>query len=377
MSTSSAISTNRAVAYSKKAYVDMYKQTALGYGVVKGIINETDELKGKRGSQINFAKVSLLSGIGTSSDGTLFGNEESIRNDTQTMQVQEFSHAVSNPTELKIERQETYIEWDTIANDLLVGFAASREDAGFFQQLAGAYSTSISVDGASYSGADRTHVTGRNAIIAPTSNRLIIAAGRANDQSLTSSDTMTLDYVDDAIALLESNYPSAETDDEGFLHLFVSPQQAKDLIQDSSGRAQLYTIGLNQISGGKESITIFDSGFSGNKAMRLIGTYRNVKIWQCKRVAKGVNSSTSAEVPLAQRAVLCGKNAVTYASYYGKFKNDDINTVPVRMSQQLSDYGRFKGTSIHMIDGMIKNQGLLASGSFEDQAVVVISTYGA
>lgn len=377
MSSSSAISTNIAVIYSKKAYADMFKSTALGYATVKGIIKETDELKGKRGSQINFSKLSILSGKGTGGTGALVGNEEALNNSTQTMRVAEFCHAVLNPSELKLETHETYINWNDETASLLTGWAASREDAGFFQQLAGAYSTSITVDGATYSGADRTHVVGRNTVITPTSNRIVRAGGAGTDQGLGSSNTITLDLVDDAITLLESNYPSAETDDEGFLHLFISHEQARDLIQDSSGRAQLYTIGLNQIAGGKDSVTIFDSGFSGNKSMRLIGTYRNVKIWACKRVAKGVNSSTSAEIPAVQRAVLCGKDAATYASYFGKYSADDVNTVPVRMSNQLSDYGRYKGTSIHMIDGLIKNQGLLASGSFEDQAVVVISTYGA
>jgi hypothetical protein len=141
------------------------------------------------------------------------------------------------------------------------------------------------------------------------------------------------------------------------------------LIQDSQGRIQLAQIGYAQISGGKESDTIMKSGFSGNKSLAFIGRYRNVNIWAAKRVAKGVNASTSAAISTVQRAILCGSKAGKFESFFGKPtpKNPSI-----RMSSQLKDYDRWQGTSAHTIDGLVKNQ--LNS---EDEAVVVISTYGA
>jgi len=368
MSSSKAIAANIAQVYSAKATVDMFRKGAFGYAIKRGTVGVSDELKGKRGSQINVPKASILTGIGTGSTGTLDSNEEAINNSSQSMSVNEWCHAVLNPTDLKIEKHETYLEWDEIAQSLLTDYVVSRKDAGMFQQLGGANPTTITVDGASYTGGDRTFVTGLNTVLAPSTNRIVRAASAANDESLTSADTMTLDLVDEAIQLLEENQPTAKTID-GFLDFYVSNAQGKSLIQDSAGRIQLYQIGLAEIEGGGDSQTIFKSGFSGTDGRVLIGTYRNVKIWATKRVAKGVNSGTSAAISTVQRATLVGMNAVKYASYYG---TPTPQNPSVRMSSQLKDYDRWQGTSVHTIDGMVKNQ--LDS---EDEAVVVISTYGA
>lgn len=376
MSSSKASANNIAVLYSQKASVDMVRTTSMGFAKARGILKETDELKGKKGSQINFSKVAILGGIGTGSTQTLVNREEAINNGTQSMVVNEFCHAVLNPTDYKIEAHETNVDFPEISAELLSNWMASRKDASFLQQLAGAYSTSITVDGTAYSGSDRLYITGHNTIIAPSSNRIVRPSTRTTDQDIISSETCTLDLLDKALLLLASYQPVAKPDSEGYLHWFVSPEQAKALIQDTSGKSQLYQIGLNEIAGGGNSTSIFDSGFKGNESMVFIGRYRNVKIWQVARVAKGVNSSTSASISTVQRSVLCGQNSATYASFFGSF-DGSVNSLPVKMGNQLQDYGRFKGVSIHSVDGIVKNQQLLQSGSMEDQAVVVISTYGA
>lgn len=370
MSSSSAVSANLVTKYSRQATIDVFKGGAFGYMVQKGIISNPAKTDVDEGVSFSFPKTSILTGTGTGSAQALVGREEAIANNAQTMVVDEFCHAVLNPNKLKKEYYESNVPWDLAAQKGLTGFITSRKDAGVFQQLAGAYSTTISVDGVSYSGSDRAYVTGLNTVLTPTTNRIVRAAAAATDQALTSSDKMTLNLVDSAIVLLEENYPSVEPDSDGNLHLFVSHAQAKDLIQDSAGRAQLLNIGYNELAGGKDSMTIFNSGFSGNKSMTLIGKYRNVMIWACKRVAKGVNGSTSAVISTVQRAVLCGQDAGTYISKFGKASS--MKTPVIEMSSQLQDYDRFIGTSVHSIDGFVKNQN-----NSEDQSVVVISTYGA
>lgn len=369
MSRSTPVAGNIATIYDVKATVDMFKGGAFGYAVEKGIVDVTDKLKGQRGSTISVPKVSLLSGVGTGSSGTLDNHEESLNNSAQTMVVDEFCHATLNPTDLTIDYHNNYIPWNEASQKLLVGFMVSRKDAGFFQQLAGAYPTSITVDGTAYTGTDRTFATFLNTVLTPSSNRIVRAGGAATDEALTSADTMALDLIDDGIQKLEDNNPSAETLDGGFLDFFCSTSQAKSLIQDSASSIQLSNIGLSLLSGGKDSQTLMQSGYSGNAGMQLVGTYRNVRIWSCKRVAKGVHSSSSAGISTVQRGVLCGRNAAMYASYFGI---PSPKSPAVRMSSMLKDYNRSEGMSIHTIDGLVKNQ--LNS---EDQAVVVISTYGA
>lgn len=363
---------NKIVAYSKKATVDMFKGSAFGLLLSKGVVTVNDDLTGtKRGTTVNLENVPIIGGTGVGADTTLQGNEAALNPGNQRMTVVEHCHAVKNPTDLKSEYHETHLQWDTVSQDLLTGFKGSRNDASMFQQLAGAYPTTIDVDGVTHSGTTRLFVTGGNTVVAPSSTRIVRAGGGANDQAITSSDTITIDMIDEAIAILEDTNPSTEPLSDGNLILVVSPYQAKALIQENTGAITLGAIGLNMLAGGKDSQTIMKSGYSGNKAIAFIGTYRNVAIYSCKRVAKGVNSSSSAIITTVQRAVLCGSKAVTFASKFGSPLGKDGKAI-TRMSAQLEDHGRFRSTSIHTIDGFLKNQI-----DDIDSGVVVISTYGA
>lgn len=376
MATTTEISNNMIVAYSKKATVDMFKGGVLGKLLQLGVVTVNDDLTGaKRGTTVNLENVSILGGTGVGADENLQGNEAALIPGNQRMTVVEHCHAVKNPTELKEEFHETHLEWDGTAQDLLVGFKQSRKDTSVLQQAAGAYPLTLSVDGVTYSGASRLFVTGGNTVSAPSSTRIVRAGGAATDQALTSSDTMSIDLIDEAIKIYETTYPSTDPLSDGNLILLVSHEQGKSLIQENSGAFTLGNIALNQIAGGKDSQTVMKSGYSGNKSLALIGTYRNVVIYACKRVAKGVNSSSSASISTVQRAVLLGSNAIVFASKFGSPLGKDGKAV-TRMSAQLEDHGRYRSTSIHTIDGCLKTQ-VNHFGTDTDAGVVVISTYGA
>jgi hypothetical protein len=105
--------------------------------------------------------------------------------------------------------------------------------------------------------------------------------------------------------------------------------------------------------------------------MRYIGTYANVNIYEAGRVAYGVRSDTSAVITSVRRAVLVGKNAVTFGSPFGGRLTDE--NVPLRMSDQLKDYGYYKGIEGRLIYGLKKT--VPSNGS--DVGVYVLSTYAA
>ena len=105
--------------------------------------------------------------------------------------------------------------------------------------------------------------------------------------------------------------------------------------------------------------------------MPCLGQYGRVNIYSAPRVAYGLNSSTSAVITTVQRAVLVGKDALSFGSPFGGRPTD--SDVPLKYFSQLKDYEYYKGLEGRMIYGLKKT---VASNS-EDIGVIVISTYGA
>jgi hypothetical protein len=155
--------------------------------------------------------------------------------------------------------------------------------------------------------------------------------------------------------------------DDQTYDLFISPEQFVDLKQDTSGAITWFNIQLAQLEGGKGS-KVEDQMYKG---MPCAGKYANVNIYSAPRVAYGQNSGTSAVITTVRRAVLVGKNALTYASPFGhptKGKNP-----PLKYFSQLKDYEYYKGLEGRMIYGLKKT----SATNSQDIGVMVISTYAA
>lgn len=361
--------------WSRLGFVDMYKNTAFGRMVQRGTIMKAEELsRAEAGDDVTFNFTGILTGTGIGEGGTLTGNEEALDLQSFSMQYNVFRHAVASPNDDTIEQARTLVRFEERARELLPQFHASRLDASVFNQLAGVNSTTITVDGTVYSGTDRTFVQGLNTINAPTTNRIIRAAGAANDESLTSSDTMTLDLIDAAVEQLQRTYPYAGALENQEFDLYISFEQEVDLKRDSSGRIQWYTNYLSVLEGGM----IRDNPImTGSKyGTMAVGRYANVNIIPTFRVATGVNSGTSAAITTVRRAVLCGRNALSFASRFGgelmDAKADQDGNVPFKFSTQLKDYDYIKGIEARMIYGVKKIQF-----DSEDYGSTVIATYAA
>jgi hypothetical protein len=361
--------------WSKLGFLDMYKSTAFGRMARRGTIMKADELsRAEAGDDVTFNFTGLLTGTGVGEGGTLDGSEEALDLQSFSMQFGVFRHAVASPNEDTIEQSRTYVKFAERAREQLVGFHQSRLDASAFNQLAGVDSTTITVDGTVYSGTDRTFVQGLNTINTPTTNRIIRAAGAATDQALTSADTFSLDLVDAAVEQLQRTYPHAGALEGEEFDLYISYEQSVDLKRDTSGKIQWYTNYLSATEGGMNGDNPI---FTGDKyGTQPIGKYANVNIIPSARVAYGVNSSSSAAISTVRRAVLCGKNALSFASKFGGELRDGAadgnGNVPLKFSTQLKDYDYIKGIEARMIYGLKKVQF-----DSEDFGSTVISTYAA
>lgn len=358
--------------WEKKTWVKAYQQSAFGLiSSVGGIYDASKYFRGDngRGDNITFDYVGKLTGNPLGEGSTAFGNEEALDTGNHNMAINLTRIPVSNPNNGSIEQQRTNIQFDEVTANVMAGRAAELIDSSVFQQLAGVNPTSFSLNGTTYStAAQKLHVQGHNTPTAPTSSRILRAGGQANDQSLTSSNTMTMDLLDYSLEEILSNDQPMKPCTDGYFKLFLHPYQVVDLRHDSSGKIQWYQNNLAKEQGGKESNMTFSLDYRPIK----VGEYLNVHIYQAPRVAQGASSADSSVVTSARRAVMVGKDALSFASPFGGIGKTDKD-VPFKMYVQLADYDYIKGMDLRSIYGIKK----MSPSNAEDIGSFVISTYAA
>lgn len=348
-------------------WVNPGQRVAFGHMFTRGAVHYAEEFEGQRGrgDQITYDYTNKLTGMPIGEGGTLDGNEEALNLGSFSMAINVTRIGVLNPNDDTIEQQRTLVDFPERTRKLIPARHMELVDTSVFYQLAGAYPTSLTINGTTYTGGNRLFVTGHNVPVAPSSERILRAGGGATDQAITSSNTYTLDLIDYALEAIDrSDQPIKMFADDTY-DLYVSPEQMTDLRQDTTGKIQWFNIELAKITGGKSNeleTNMFDT-------MPCAGTYNNVNIYSAPRVAYGVRSDTSAVITTVRRSVLVGRDALTYGSPFGK----PTEKSALRYFDQLKDYEYFKGLEGRMIYGLKKT---VASNS-QDIGVFVISTYAA
>lgn len=345
------------------------QRVAFGHMFKRGSVFYAEEFLGQkaRGDNITYDYANKLTGIPVGEGGTLDGNEEALNLGYFSMAINVTRIGVLNPNDDTIEQQRTLVDFPDRTRKVIPQRHMELLDTAVFQQLAGAYPTSWTENGTTWSGNNRLFVTGHNVPVAPSTTRILRAGGAATDQALTSSNTFTMDLIDFALEQIDlSNQPIKMLADDTY-DLYISPEQYTDLKQDTTGKIQWFNQALAYATSGKydqlEGV-LFDT-------MPCLGQYGRVNIYSAPRVAYGLRSDTSAVITTVRRAVLCGKDALTFASPFGGRPTD--SSVPLKYFSQLKDYDYFKGLEGRMIYGLKKT---VASNS-DDIGVFVISTYAA
>lgn len=359
--------------WERQTFLEMYKKTVFGRMFSRGIIMRPEELeRSQAGDETTIGYTTILTGIGVGEGTTLVGNEEALNNQSFQMKWNVFRHAVASSNKETIEQRRTYINFYETARKGLQGFHSSRLEASILNQLAGVNSTTITVDGTTYSGANRTFVQGLNAVNTPSSNRILRANGAASDEALTSADTFRLDLIDAAVEKLGLTYPNVEPLDNQEFDLFISYEQWTDLKRDTEGKIQWYP---NVLALGSAAQKMLES--SSVYATGEVYKYGRVNIIPTVRTPFGVNSSSSAAIPTVRRAILCGKKALAFGSAFSGILKDiqegtNNGSTPLKYFDELKDFGYIKALEGRMIYGAKKIQF-----NNEDFGSLVISTYAA
>ena len=350
-------------------WVNPGQQVAFGHLFSRGAVFFVEDFLGNkaRGDNVTFDYTNKLTGIPVGEGGTLDGNEEALDIGNYSMSMNVTRIGVLNPNDDTIEQQRTLVDFPQRTRKIIPQRHMELLDASCFNHLAGFNPTSYTQNGTTWSGSAKLFVQGHNTPVAPSTDRIIRAGAVATDQALTSSNTMTLDLID---YMLEKNANSdqpVKTFSDDTFDGYFSPEQIVDLKQDTTGKIQWFNIQLAKITGGKKNElekSMFDE-------MTALGSYAGVNIYQAARVAFGQRSDTSAVITTVRRAVLVGKDALSFASPFGGRPSD--SDVPLKYFSQLKDYEYFKGLEGRMIYGLKK---MVASNS-EDIGTMVISTYAA
>lgn len=365
-------SSNTVKKWEKKTWIQAYQQSCLGLLAGSGgIYDASANFKNDngRGDNITFDYVGKLIDNPLGEGSTAFGNEEALDIGSHSMSINLTRIAVSNPNNGSIEQQRTNIQFDEVTANTQAGRAVELMDTSLLSQLAGFNPTSFTINGTTYSTtAQKLQVQGHNAPTAPTSNRIIRAGSAAADQSLTSSDTFSMDLLDYAIETIVANDQPMMPCNDGYYKVLLHPYQVTDLKQDSSGKIQWYQNQLAAESGGKSNYLILP----GAEKPVEVGVYGRFKIYEVPRIPQGVSGADSSVVTTVRRAVIVGRDAVSYASPNGGIATGD-KTVPFKMYVQLSDYDYIKGMDLRTNYGIKK----MSPSNAEDIGAFVISTYAA
>lgn len=352
-----------------ETWVQALQSTVFGHLMQRGCIYTPEELKGEApGDSVTFAYAGKLTKVPVGEGGTLDGNEEALDLKSHAMVMNVSRIGVLNPNKDTIEQKRTTVNFPETSKKILSRRVAELVDTSVMYQLAGANPTSLTIGGTTYaSAADLLHVQGHNTPVAPSTNRVVWAGGRANDQSLTSADIMTTDLIDYALEASDLSLQPIELLDGQEFDLYLSPEQIVDLLHDTSGHIQWYVNNLAMLKGGKDN-AIEDRFLN---SIVSAGKYRNVNIYQTPRTAFGVDSGSSAVITTARRGVLVGRDALSLQSPWGSTLDDE--DVPVKFFAQLKDYEYYKGMEARLIYGCKK---MIPTGK-DDIGVCVIATYAA
>lgn len=347
--------------WAKELAREAQRKTFINKFVGKGedsLIQEKVDLKKSAGDTITCGLRPLLQGEGVEGDETLEGKEEAMRFFDDTIKVNQLRHAVRSKGKMS-EQRVPY----SVRNEGKGGLSdwwADRKDTVFFNQICG------------YTAETRSKYSGHNPILAPSANRIIRAGNHSNDESLTSSDTFSLELIDIARERAETASIEENTGPlirpfnymGGLMYVMFLHDFQVTQLRTNTETGQWQDIQKAAMQGGDVAKNPIFTG--------ALGIYNGVVLHKVKRVTKGVNSSTNEGIDTVRRAVLCGAQAATIA--YG---GDGGNT-RYDWNEELFDYSNQLGVEAGTIWGLKKTRFIPEDDSAvnaEDFGTIVVSTY--
>jgi len=313
------------------------------------IIQMKTETKKGSGDTVTFGLRMQLNGDGFTENELAEGNGEALTLYSDSVALNELGHVAGVKSKNTIDAQRVPFDIREQARNGLADWYAKRFSVSFFRHACG-----YNVSGGS------TKYSGLNAVAAPSASRIVRAAGAANDQSLTSADTFTLDLIDKAKELAVTADPQIRpvlVGSDKFYVVYLHPTQVTSLRTNTS-TGQWLDITKAAMAGMDSSKSPIFTG--------ALGIYNKCVLREAHDVTPGLNSGSLVDVANTRRAVLLGAQAVTMA--FGQ----DNGPRKFRWNEELYDHKRRLEVSVWSIFGMKKTRF-----NSTDFGTVVIPTYAA
>lgn len=343
--------------WSKKLAVEALKYTAIAPLIgtsADSIIQRKEELSKGPGDKITFGLRTQLTGDGVTEGEPLEGNEESLTTYSDSVTINELSHAVRIKNNTRIDQKRVPFNLRDESKAGLRDWYAKRMSVMAFNQLASNVAES------------RTKYVGFNATTAPATGRRIAtnATTTTAAESLVSTDKFQLKYLDFAVELAKTSTattgpirPITIGGEEKFV-VYLHPYQVTDLRTDASTAGNWFDIQSAALQGGAGSKSPLYTG--------ALGEYNGCILRSAFDVPAATNSTTNAAVSNTRRAILLGAQA----GVCGFAMDSDESTFD--WVEELFDYERELGVSAQAMFGFKK-----AQFNSVDFGVIAIDSYAA
>lgn len=349
--------------WSKSLDHEALKYTAIGPLIgnnANSIIHRKTEMEKGAGDRVRFGIRMQLEGEGFSENDVAEGNGESLTTYSDDLYINELGHVVGVKSENTIDAQRVPFNLRSEARMGLADWYAKRFSVAFFNQVCG------------FTAQTNVKYSGLNAVIAPSSTRILRQSDRANDESLTTNDKFTLDLIDKAKEAASTATPpirpinvsgDARRDFNTTLTdkyvMYLHPYQVTDLRTNTSTGQWLDL----------EKAASTGRGTTGNRIYSgAIGEYNAVILRSSFDVTQGVSSATGLALPNVRRAVMLGGQSAMIA--FGRKGGTGVSNY--RWNEELFDHKRKLEVSAWTIHGLKKTVY-----NSTDYGTYVVSTYAA
>lgn len=330
-----------------EALKDTYVYRFLGTSD-NSLVQVREDLGKSAGDRVRVGLRMLLNGKGVRGDGTLEGNEEALVTYYDDLIIDQLRHAVRS--EGKMSEQRVPFSVREEARMGLKDWWSDRIDYWFFNQLTG--------------NTDATDIeyTGLQSVIAPSSNRFIVAGGHGAESSLSATTThaFSVSLIDRCVTLAKTTTPMIrpiKLQGGEYYVMFLHPYDVYQLRQQTSTSGSWADIQKAAIMGGQITKSPIFTG--------ALGMWNGVILHEAIRIPTVPNASApGGDGTNYRRNLFCGAQSAAMA--FGK------NSGPEKMSwvEELFDYGNQLGVSAGMIAGIKKLQF-----NSLDFGTITVSTY--
>ena len=322
--------------WARKSFNDSVKGTLFGKLAGKSdrsVVQVKDELKSE-GDRVRFGLRTLPTGDGVQDDEQLEGNEEGLDFRYFDLNLGEKRHAFK--VDLNLSAQRSMFDVRQEAKDACDEWLQDYIDTTFFEYLSG-YSALASRPTGKY---HKSGALGGNALLTPSSDRIVYGGVATAHNNLQATDTMSLTVIDRCIEKAKLASPTlrkASFDGKQVWVFIMHPYQVTDLRANTS-TGQWFDIQKAALQGGLKN------AFEGE----TLGVYREVLLIESVRIPTFSDGGAGANV-LGARALFLGAQAAVTA--HGR---DTDEWGKMKAVERTFDYGKRYGIGITLIWGMAK-----------------------